>query len=999
MPLQKQEIQINFTEGVDTKTDDKLAVKPEIVQNIRVDKTGTYKKRFGFESLKGSLDTMTDGELLATQANKLLMVSPSGAFSYSEEGSAVLGAVTEDKKWVSVTFGNGESANLFSFTQEGFKLSTQVQAINVVDNLILTGSVDSTTAFFRVIDKETGNVIGGTFQNSSQNTCFLVYLNSTWWGVSYSATKIIATPFDPAKKNFDALGRVETTFGTPAGGVANPLIVKAYNSIDVCLVGLYEAGGVVIYRLDENFALQTLNPSQTITFTGTLPNFDFDMDSSENILGVITSKTVIGPHNVYYKDFYYQPGGAVTTNTDTFSVTLPPTLQLRTSVYYSATKNQYYVLAANMNQYEQCTRFRTFSLGSFDSDVFIPQVEPMGNMVEIDGEIFCAINRYTKLSNGDVLAKRFICRVNYFLTPVAQFGEIQIDETNSNPVLSYKSFFNSPVFIAALDSTNNPEFVNTDIYQTENANSTEYAIISNDNTKMCSPIECNNISLIPGGVGYTYDGVNIVESGFFGSPPVNRFVKVAATGSFGAGTYQYALIYTYRDSLGNKYYSEPYVTNTITTVANDKVEIDTSLPGVSVKGLTTENISVFRRNTATETNYFLVDQATITLLSAPSYRITDSGAPTNANFPLYTSGGIIPNGSWPTMESFTLHVNRIFSIDSNDKQKVIYTKPIDPGFGPEFTNGEFEQTIISSRSVSTEPLVALASLDDKLICFKDDSVFAVFGDGPNAAGTGSFSDAKLVSTDAGCITPRSVVLYPGGLIFQSKKGIYQLSRSLEISYIGADVEDFNGEEITSSVLMSSINEIRFTTRNNVCLVYNYYYNQWSWFSNYTAQHAIDYRDSYCHLKSTGQVNRETSGFLDVATPIEMRVKNGWIKLDQLVGYQRIYKLLLIGNYKSSHTIKLKVYYDYEDYAWDTYTITPLSSGYNVTTKPNIDSIYTGTNDGVYQWQVGLNRQKCEAIKIELYDENITGESCSLTGLGLIIGLKSGLNKLASNKRF
>jgi len=52
------------------------------------------------------------------------------------------------------------------------------------------------------------------------------------------------------------------------------------------------------------------------------------------------------------------------------------------------------------------------------------------------------------------------------------------------------------------------------------------------------------------------------------------------------------------------------------------------------------------------------------------------------------------------------------------------------------------------------------------------------------------TEPSLIPTDTGTINPRSIVLTPMGIMYQSEKGIYLLDRSLQVSYIGADVEAY-----------------------------------------------------------------------------------------------------------------------------------------------------------------------------------------------------------------
>ena len=65
-------------------------------------------------------------------------------------------------------------------------------------------------------------------------------------------------------------------------------------------------------------------------------------------------------------------------------------------------------------------------------------------------------------------------------------------------------------------------------------------------------------------------------------------------------------------------------------------------------------------------------------------------------------------------------------------------------------------------------------------------------------------------------------------MFQSAKGIYLMDRSLEsIKYISDAVEAYNSYTVTSSKLITSLNQVRFTLSGGVVLVYDYFVDQWS----------------------------------------------------------------------------------------------------------------------------------------------------------------------------
>jgi hypothetical protein len=143
-------------------------------------------------------------------------------------------------------------------------------------------------------------------------------------------------------------------------------------------------------------------------------------------------------------------------------------------------------------------------------------------------------------------------------------------------------------------------------------------------------------------------------------------------------------------------------------------------------------------------------------------------------------------------------------------------------------------------------------MDDKLIIFKENAIFYLSGDGPNNLGQqDSFIEPQLISSDVGCSVTNSVVLTPQGLFFKSNKGIYLLSRSLGLDYLGAPVDDFNHLSITKADLVAKSDEVRFLTSDGVCLVYNYFRGLWTTFSNHEGSGSIMIGDTYYYVNTEG----------------------------------------------------------------------------------------------------------------------------------------------------
>lgn len=253
---------------------------------------------------------------------------------------------------------------------------------------------------------------------------------------------------------------------------------------------------------------------------------------------------------------------------------------------------------------------------------------------------------------------------------------------------------------------------------------------------------------------------------------------------------------------------------------------------------------------------------------------------------------------------------------------------------------------------------------------------------------------------------------PFGVMFKSEKGIYLISRGLDVKYLGSPVEKFNDFEITSAILLDKVNEVRFTTLEGYILVYNYYSDQWSWFNNLPSRGACIWKGKYVLMLANGKIYVESQAHHKIvegatSTPIVQKITTPWIRRGEAIQeWEKVYRSLILGFYKTPHQMKLEVYYDYEKFVSEEYIIDPLSEGdYNTTTRPTNEELENGTKtNGVYQLMVDMIRKNCQAFRMVITDiaqdiDNNTGECFALSNITVTIGIKKGVAKLPAVKSY
>jgi hypothetical protein len=503
---------------------------------------------------------------------------------------------------------------------------------------------------------------------------------------------------------------------------------------------------------------------------------------------------------------------------------------------------------------------------------------------------------------------------------------------------------------------------------------------------------------IAGGVLKMYDGAKVVEHGFL-QTPVLTFVSDAAGTGLADGTYAYQAVFAWRDKWGQLHRSNPSAVMSHTVTGGPKdVTFKVSTLGITNK--TNVEIEIYRTE-ANGTTLYKVNQYIANDPTVATITVVD--VETNANILrgeiIYTTGGTLENIPANASKHITTYKNRVF-LALSDGYTVQYSKLREQN-GPV----EFNDALKIKVDAFGGPISALGVMDDHIIIFKEQAIYTFSGEGPNNLGEqDDYLAPQLITTDAGCIDTNSVVITPLGLMFKSKKGIYLLERNMGVKYIGAPVEKYNDLTITSSTLMSDTNQVRFTTDSDKALMYDYFHSRWTTFTNINAIDATIYNGVYTYAKATGGVFEETPGlYSDNLAFIQARIVSAWIHMANVQGFERIYKLLLLGNYLSEHKLRVYIAYDYNPaFVHNVEIDVPTILDPNVYGDGSYGEITPyGGEFPLYQWRVFPKIQKCQAFKFLIEDiKTVTnGASFTLSNFAAEVGIKQGLVKKAANKSF
>lgn len=414
-------------------------------------------------------------------------------------------------------------------------------------------------------------------------------------------------------------------------------------------------------------------------------------------------------------------------------------------------------------------------------------------------------------------------------------------------------------------------------------------------------------------------------------------------------------------------------------------------------------LNLYRWSTANQ-NFYEVTSVSSPTLNDPSVdyiTITDTKNDLSivGNSLIYTTGGVVEDIAAPSFSICTMFDDRLWVVDAEDPFLMWYSKQVLPGTGVEFSD-LFTYYVAPTQGAqgSTGPLTAIAPMDTELIMFKQDAMFYLNGTGPDNVGNGStYSQPIYISSTVGCSNPNSIVQTDEGLMFQSDKGIWLLSRGLQPLYIGAPVERLVlGNIVTAANIIPGTTQARFILNTGITLMYDYFYKQWGWFTNTPGVSATLYNGMHTYLDKYNRIVQETPGkYLDVSTPVCMSFMSNWIQLKGLEGYQRFLEFQLLGSYITPHTLNVEFGYDFGPLS-EQAEIEPI----NGTGTYGSDALFGQTSPyggpgSLEQWRVQNSNQQCQSFQVsiqEVYDPTQgvqAGAGLTLSAFTAIVGVTRG----------
>jgi len=1004
MALQKQAIPINFSQGLDLKTDDKQVAPGRFLslENSVFTKAGLLQKRngFGFEpTLPDNTSTFLttfNGNLTAI-GNDIKALS-NGTGAWISKGAIqpaelsvlpVIRSNTNQSQADSVTASNGLVCTVYTDNVPSpiykYVVTDSTTGQNIVAPTIITVAGGTVTAAPRVFLLGNYFVIIFTSLISGVNNLSYIAVSVAAPTNVVAATSLSASVTPASTLNFDGVvannnlylawadnasgvrmryltsALVESNTVTFAGHTATIMSVTAdvFSGLPIVYASFYDSGTQNGYTVAVNHILSTVH-APTLVITGELV---------DNITSVASNDVCTLFWEV--KNFYTYDGAIQTDYIKTNTITQAGVVGTESVVVRSVG------LASKAFVVNGTTYMLT---------VYSSPYQPSYFLINSLGQVIVKL-AYSNGGGYDVTG----------LPNVTVNGN-----TVAIPYL-YKDL------IAAVNKSLNATST-TGVYSQTGINLATFTLT----TSNIVTSEIGNDLLITGGFLWMYDGYAAVEQGFHLWPDYVEATTSATGGLLSTQQYFYQVTYEWADNQGNVYRSAPSIPITVTTTsATSSNTLNIPTLRLTYKLKNPVKICIYRWSQAQQI-FYQVTSITSPLLNDPtvdsiSFVDTLADSAILGNNILYTTGGVLENVAAPASNVITLFNNRLFLVDAEDPNLLWYSKQVIEATPVEMTDLlTIYVAPTTSAQGSTGPTLAAAPLDDKLCLFKENAIYYINGIGPDNTGANSqYSDAVFITSTVGCSNQHSIVFQPQGLMFQSDKGIWLLSRGLETSYIGAPVEKFTtGAKVLSAVNVPGTNQVRFAMDSGITLMYDYYYGQWGTFTNVPALSSTLYQDLHTYINSYGQVFQETPGlYIDGSSPVLMQFTTSWLNLAGLQGYERAYFFYMLGSYLSPHKLQVQIAYDYNSSPSQSMIIQPD----NGTPAWGGEQLWGsgqpwGGPGNIEQWRVFFTQGKCSAFQItiqELFDTSLStppGAGFTMSGLDLVIGSKSGYPRLRASRQ-
>ena len=994
MPIQRQTLNIPFAQGLDTKNDP-WQIQPGnflVLENALFQKGNALKKRAGFTSLP-SLPSIALATTLTTYKNNLTAI-----------GQALYAFSGESQQWLN----KGRIQPISLFTESTARTATSITAVDSAvstNGLVCTTFLDGDGVWkYTITSKTTGETLVNITALPSTASVARVHELGNYFIVTFFRSG--------ARLSYIAIptSNITAVIGPTDLSASAVTAYDAHVVNDILYLGWTDGANVRISQLS-----RTLQQGATFTILGYTA-------TRVSVTGYLPST---GLPTIWFTAYNGANGYSWKCNASLTSISGPYhtiVATVGTQVTSIADANGLKILFQVTNTYTfsaQRTDYIQLITCSNAGAVSAPTV--IHRDVGLGSEAFVYEDKLYFLGTHNGTNQPTYFLIDQDGNEVAKLAYSNGAGYITTQVLPSISIVDNIVSIAYLYKTlvipvNKSQGVSAPngVYAQIGTNLVTFNM-SRQNVETEELAQTLNIS---GGFLWMYDTVRPVEQGFHMWPDEITAASASPGGSMSAQQYYYAVTYEWTDGQGLIHRSAPSIPVGVNIVSGGPThQVTLNIPTLRFTAKDSTNnvrIVIYRWSTA-QPIYYQVTSITSPLLNnktvdSVTYVDTQGDSSILGNNVLYTTGGVVENIAPPATSSITTFKNRLFVVSDEDRNTIYYSKQVLGSTPVEFSD-LFSIYVAPTSTAQGEPgaITAIASMDDKLIIFKANTIYYLAGTGPDITGANNdFTDPVFITGTVGCINANSIVYSPDGIFFQSNKGIWRLGRNLSTDYVGAPVEGYNSIPVADGLMIPNTNEIRLSIEPNVSMAI---YNGLHTLLNGRGEVIIEEPGTFLDGANAGLMlmydyyYQQWGTFRVKQGPVTFSIKTAWFNLAGVQGFERAQWMTILGRYFSPHKLAISVAYDYNDSPSQSL----LAVSQNYSPAYGEDPLYGngspyGGPGNVEQWRVFFNQQKCQSFQLQINEifnpeyGTTPGYGVQLTGINLVVGLKSSYNRMSAKQQ-
>lgn len=523
----------------------------------------------------------------------------------------------------------------------------------------------------------------------------------------------------------------------------------------------------------------------------------------------------------------------------------------------------------------------------------------------------------------------------------------------------------------------------------------------------------------PAGVLQSNDGERIAEVALVDRPIIGAVIgtNVGTPNDFTEGDYLIQAVASYRDAGGNVHRSTPSDPYRYTAAAAPNTpqtltiwfgyQSYTNRNDVQIDFYVTEPNGTVLRYWFSVPNLITPNLGYATAVRTDS-AVGGQGLPALDAPTLYTTGGVLPYVPVPSCRFATIFKNRLIVGGADDSRSVYYSNAPQAYQAPSFAVGNV------IRMEHENGCTAAGNVNDKLILFSENAVYATFGQFRDQTGAGdALAELESLHDYIGCTQVQSVVSIPPGLIFfGTDSRFYLIDERLGLNPIGLRVQSLTQgssfqrfDKVQAAVHIEAEREVRFYMQDTLSLsyclvlVYNYQIDQWS--TDRVLINGSDFGQWFgaCMSSELGcfvphvfdWVTDNGSTYYDGTSWITLSASTAWIQPGGSQDYSRFRYAQVLGRSAASHDLTVTVKVDFDENTtvatgtWTAAQLAPIAS----TVYPEQVRLQVGT-------------QKTQAVKITISDSEpsgaTTGQGPQLVGLALEMLPLGGMRRLPDARK-